>query len=332
MPSLPPLDPPPMSMSSIATSVPIPPSIPPPCKPPVLASDILREEVAPFRPAQRAVRAWLGAYALAFALAATASMYGFGAPMPGALEGAWVTAIVAAIAAIAPVPYAARASLAAIAGLVPLTLGALGEGPLAAIGFEGPVPSVAGIVLVTFLPGALLFRARYRAFRAARGILGIALALAAPALFFLGAGAIDAAADLVERVSDAAVLVASLAAFGGFMGEETTGGGNGVAALIVVTHALRLPIIAGSGLAAAIATGSSDDVARWIEHAAAIRYGLWGPPIAGIGEFIGSALVAYALFQLLAVLFAREARKVDVHRIVGPSAEGERMGSISSEE
>jgi len=330
MPSLAPLDPPPMSMSTISTSVAAPPSDPP-AKPPVLASDMLREEVAPIAPAQRAIRIWLGMLALAFALAAAASMLGLEARMPGGLEGTWATAIVAAIAAVIPAPYVARASLAAVAGLVPLVLGALGRGPLAAIGFEGPARSLTGVALVTLLPGALLFRARYRAFGAARWILGFALLLAAPALFFLGHGALESRVDLVTCVCDAAVVVASLAALGGFMGEETTGGCNGVAVLIIVIHALRVPVVALSGLAAAVVTGASDDVARELARASTAPYGVFDAPIAGVGEFIGATLVAHALYQLLAAVFAREARKVDVHRIVGPSADGERMGSISTE-
>jgi len=171
MDSVPPLSPPPPPMSTSS----LPPEVAPISvvpfsiiKPPVLASDILREEVAPIAPAQRAVRIWLAAYALAFAALAAASRMGFGPPSSTVFNGSIATAVVALAAALVPAPYAARASFALIAGLVPLALGAVGEGPLAAIGFQGRLAGALGVGLVTLLPGALFFRARYRAFRAAR--------------------------------------------------------------------------------------------------------------------------------------------------------------------
>jgi hypothetical protein len=279
-------------------------------KPPVLASDILREEVAPIAPAQRLVRIWLGLFALAFVAAAIASVEGFGPASPGVLAGSIATAIVATIGAFLPAPYAARASLAAIAGLVPLALGARGEGPLAACGFDGTLHAATGLVLVTALPGALLFRARYRAFRAARVILAVVLVFCIPAFAFLAMGAIDASATLLARASDGVVAVAVLTALFGFMGEETTGGCGGWATTLVLVHAGRV-------------------VLRTL--ALDTTYGHWGFVFAGIGEFVASTLVSFAIFQLLAALFAREARKVDVHRIVGPSADGERVHSMTSE-
>ena len=279
---------------------------------PVLASDILREEVAPIAPAQVLVRIWLGLFALAFVAAAVASFEGFGPASPGVFAGSVATAIVATIGAIVPAPYAARASLAAIAGLVPLAMGVRGEGPLAACDFDGTLHAATNLVLVTALPGALLFRARYRAFRAARVILAVVLVCSIPAFAFLALGAIDVSAPLLARVSDGVVAAAVLTALFGFMGEETTGGCGGWATTLVLAHAGRV-------------------VLRTLVFDTT-PYGRWGFVFAGIGEFVASTLVSYAIFQLLAALFAREARKVDVHRIVGPSADdSERMPSMSSE-
>src|SRR5205085_2614346 len=155
---------PPVSTTSLPLDArPLPPR-PAFVKPPVLASDILREEVAPIAPAQSAARIAVGCFGLAFACLALASFFGIVPRAPGIFLGSLGTALVAGVAVVVPAPYAARASMAAVAGLVPLTLGATGEGPLAAVGHEGSMRAGLGLVVVTVLPGVLLFRARYRAF------------------------------------------------------------------------------------------------------------------------------------------------------------------------
>ena len=282
-----------------------------PIKPPVLASDILREEVAPIAPAQRAVRIWLVGFALAFAAVAVASRLGFGPHSRNVFNGSLATAIVALLAALLPAPYAARASLAVIAGLVPLALGAAGEGPLAALGFEGGFWAASGLLLVTLLPGALFFRARYRAFRAARIILALTILASAPAMVGLALGAI-ADGEALPRIIHGTTLLIALTAFCGFMGEETTGACTAWALFVIFGHATRLGLQTLGG-------GSQ-------------LYGSWGFVVGAIGEFVAAALVAFAIFQLLAVAFAREARKVDVHRIVGPGAEDRPpLASMTSE-
>lgn len=275
-------------------------------RPPVLASDMLREEVAPIAPARRLIRVWLGTFALVFALAAVASRMGVTSQASGVFEGSVATAILAAIATLVPAPYAARAVIAAIAGLAPLLLGAASLGPLAAIGHEGALRSCAGLLLVTALPGALLFRARYRAFRAARGILAAALLACVPALYFLIVGALEADAALVARVADIAVVAATLTALFGFMGEETTGGCSNWAGLVLLVHAGRLASL------------------DWIPSpASSLPHGAWGHMVGAAGELAAGSLVAFALFQLLAVAFAAKARQVDIHRIAGADPDNE---------
>ena len=275
-------------------------------------------------PGQLAVRLGLVALAVAFAGAVPASLSGLGPRPPSVAAGSLATATVALLAALLPSPspgvvpphplrstYGARALLAVVAGLVPLALGALGEGPLGAIGFEGTARAAAGLLFVTLLPGALFFRARYRAFRAARVILGIAIVLAAPTMVWLGTGAFTDG-DLTERILDGVTLAASLTAFCGFMGEETTGGCTGWGLLVILAHAARL---------AARSFGEDGEL-----------FGPWGFAIGAAGEFIAATLIALAIFQLFAAVFAREARKVDVHRIVGPGAEDrEPLASITTE-
>ena len=297
---------PPMSMTTLPTdSTPPPPnSQRQPVAPPVLASDILRDDVAPIAPAQRLIILWLLLFSIAFGAAAVFSFLGI---FPASLlQTSAATAVIAAFAALLPVPYTIRALLAVTASLVPLVLGAHGEGPLAAMHGRGALFDQATLVALTILPGALLFRSRYRAFKVARVILALALLASIPAEIGFALTTIDAAAPLVTRVADGIVLLAVLGAGFGFMGAETTAFGAFWGALIVTTHA------AGIGLRAS----------GWIAGSAAfLGPHAWTYVAGGIGEWVAATLAAHAIFQLFAALLGKWARRVDVHQIVGVSAE-----------
>jgi hypothetical protein len=299
-----PTPPPPMSTSSLPASKRIPLRVPP-VKPPVLASDILREEVAPEAPARRAVRLASFAFAAISLVGAFAASIGFGATRlaaPGALEGAVGTALVAAIAAFAPLPYASRAIVAASAGVVPLALGAAGLGPLGRLADNGHGAAAAMALMATALPAALVFRSRYRAFRAARVILGVALALSVPAVILLALFAVDATQTLGERCVAGVGVLAAAAAMLGFMGPETSGGCAQWAALVVGAYAARP---AWRAVGSAWSGRNQDTVAL---------------TSAALGALVACTLVTFAVFQILAAALARQARKVDVHRAIGPGA------------
>jgi hypothetical protein len=280
----------------------------PPVRPPVLASDILREEVAPEAPAQRAIRVALLAFALMSLVAAFAASTvldaatGFaGARLnaPWAFEGAVATAIVAALAAFAPLPYALRAIVAATAGAVPLAMGAVQIGPLARLGDDGQTASIATLLMATALPAALVFRARYRAFRAARVILGVALAISFPAIILLVLRVADGGQPISARGVAAAGIVGAVAGTLGFMGPETSAGCMQWAALVVGAFAARP---AWGAVSSAWSGREQDTVAL---------------TTAALGSLVASTLVTFALFQILAAALARQARKVDVHRAIG---------------
>lgn len=297
---------PPMSMSTLPTDAvpPAPSSAPGPIAPPILASDILRDEVAPVAPAQRLIIAWLILFSLAFGTAAVFAWLGIFAHelfVPSV-----VLALVAGSAALLPIPYGTRAVLAAMASLVPLMLGAQGYGPLAAMRARGDWLDAWTIAALTFLPGVLLFRSRYRAFRTARILLGIALIVSIPAEVDFAVAALNVSLPLVTRISNGVVLVAVLGASFGFMGAETTGLSTLWGALIVTTHAAGIGLRAFGPL-----VGQPGLFAKDAELFVA----------GGFGEWIAATLAAHAIFQLLAVVSAKAARKVDVHRIVGVSAE-----------
>ncbi len=278
----------------------------PSVKPPVLASDILREEVAPRAPARTMIRIWLATFAAACALSAVAAKFGFGPHTRHVFEGSLATAGLAALGALVPAPYALRAILALIAGLALLVLGATDRGPLAPLGHEGLLPATAGLVLITALPASLLFRARYRAFRAARVILSISLAVAIPAATFAIFSAIDDSAPLEMRIANALLAAATATGFFGYMGEETTGGCGRWAAVVLFVYAGRVAVHA-------LPTETVHD-----------GYGEWGYLIAAAGTLAATTLAAFGFFQVLATLFADRAREVDVHRIAARSIPGER--------
>lgn len=307
----PPFERPPMSMSALPNIDSYPPSPPSSrpasIKPPILASDILRDEIAPVAPAQKLIILWSILFSVAFASAAIFSWVGL--TTDTVLVGSAITAVAAALAALLPAPYGLRALLAATAGLIPLALGVYGSGPLAAMRSRGNLIDIATLVALTFLPGVLLFRSRYRAFLIARILLGVALVLSLPAEIGFAMTALDEGAPLLVRAANGVVFVGVLGAASGFMGAETTGFGAFWGALIVTVHS--------AGMAARGLPALSDPPSTWISEK---HLGFFA---AGFGEWLAATLAAHAIFQLFAAFLAKQARKVDVHRIVGPSAETE---------
>jgi hypothetical protein len=288
-----------MSTTSLPDDAPSEPPPRPAVQPPVLASAILLEDVAPLRPAQRLLRAALASMAVVFACAGACGHLGI--TRNAGATGSLATAGVAFGFALARAPYAARAVMAIIVGLMPLTLGAAGEGPLAPHAGEPTWRAFAGLTLIALLPGVLLFRARYRALTAARILLGIAFALAAPAVVAATFGAFDASASIPIRIADASLAAAAFAGAFGFMGAETTGGGGVWAACIVAAAAGRVGCSAWT-----LAPGQNGANAA----------------MATLGFAAASMPVALGCMQLLAVWLAAGARrKVDVHKTVGPSEE-----------
>lgn len=282
-------------------------------RPPILASDILREEVAPRAPARTTIRVWLAAFAGACALSAVAAHLGFGPHTSRVFEGSLLTAAIAAVGAAVPAPYMVRAIVAVLAGSALLGLGALERGPLAPLGHQGVTHAISALALTTLLPAALLFRARFRAFRAARIVLTVALACALPAVVLGVLGALDASAPLPVRIADGAVAAAALTGLLGYMGAETSAGCDRWAALILVLGSLRVAVQAPQ-LLGAIAERSS--------LAADATDGAWGYVIAAILTLAATTIAAFGLFQILAIALGSRARTVDVHQIAAKPDRG----------
>jgi hypothetical protein len=218
------------------------------------------------------------------------------------LEGALATVLVAGVAALVPMPYAVRGVIAAAAGLLPLLLGATGRGPLGRLGDDGAGFAASLIVMGTLLPAALVFRARYRAFRAARTVLAFALTASLPAVLYLGSRALDSGAEAPTRAIALLGVASTLAATLGFMGPETSAGCSQWAAVVVGA------LFAQPAWRAGAATWSGRDADIVPLTAAAV------------GQLLAASLTVFALFQLLAAALATRAREVDVHQVVGAGA------------
>jgi len=196
--------------------IPKPAHLPTPA--PLLASEALRDELAPFEPGGSACRGWLLGNAIALALLGAALRLGAG---HGAIVGDAATISFSAAGALAalaglPFPYASRGAVALLVGAVLMTLGLRGAGPLAGLAWDGGVARDAlRLLALSVLPPVLLFRARYRIYGPARALLAVALMLALPYAVLEAALALDSGAAPVVR---AAAIASALAVASGGLG------------------------------------------------------------------------------------------------------------------
>ncbi|MBI4952933.1 MAG: hypothetical protein HY908_12945 [Myxococcales bacterium] len=282
---------------------------------PLLASQALIEDLAPEEPLKRSARFWCLGVAVAVAPLGAQPIVEDGAPAAsGILTFCYAGA--ALLTGALPLGYRLRATLMLLlAVVVGAVLGTLRLGPAQALGDAaaqwGALHAIAGIAL----PGALLFRARYRAYGHARRLLAMALALAAPFAVYM-AVTIARAEDPATRIAAVAALLAVGVSLLGFMGSETTGAGSYLAATVIaaITATLTAP------LAVALFARASE-----LEAEAPPTADLW--PLYSTLAF-GTTLVlgALGLCQLLAARWWRDARIIDLHA----AAKGDRpsMGSL----
>jgi hypothetical protein len=260
---------------------------------PLLASEALREDLAPLEPLKGAARVLcLGAAAMLGAVAALEVVFEGRtllavAPVQSALGSALLVGL-----AIAKVGYRARAAaMTALGGaLLVEALGGVGPaGGLRSSG-SGTFWELARILASTLLPAALLFRAHYRAYPRARLLLGWGLALALP--FVVRCGYIVLLGeDLAARLVAGATIGSVLLSLVGFMGAGTTA-------------------MAGAWAVSLLLALSLDIAARWFLPNASPGTHL----VTALGFLAGETLAAFGLFQLMASRLACDARKIDVLR------------------
>ncbi|HKQ68722.1 MAG TPA: hypothetical protein VJT73_05250 [Polyangiaceae bacterium] len=265
--------------------------------PPVLASDVLREDLAPLEPGRRASRLWDGVIALIYVGVAVCLRFDLG--MGGVSNEAGAVCLAAAAAsgatAIVPFSYLWRAAVGAVIGAGVVSLGLLGIGPLALL-VEPGSPSwleTFRVVTCVTIPAALLFRSHYRAYRKGRVLLALAFAVALPFLveksFLLTTG------PVMSRVGAGLAAAGALSGLLAFMSAPTT------AVTMWCAEALTALVAVDVGL-------------RQFYQAAPAGAGPLAYPLVALAFFAAVVPIALGLFQLLAAIYAREARLVDVHR------------------
>lgn len=258
---------------------------------PLLASEALIEDLAPRQPARRLARLLCLSLGLVFVAAGGLLELGPRAALSERTVPAVLLGGLAMVAGVTPVSYRQRAlalvTLAYVAGM----LGLRNLGPAAGIAPSGQLWGFFQLLASTVLPAALLFRARYRAYRRARWILGIAFVLSAP---FLAHGAASLLVDELHasHLGTVAALVATLAGLAGFMGAETTGAGSYVAVGIVASSALSL----GAQLLKRPGFAVFDAAVVLVAFLAVVT------------------MATVGLFQLLAARFAQDARRIDLRQ------------------
>lgn len=266
---------------------------------PLLASEALMEDLAPLEPAAGAARWWCAALGVGFL--ALGGFSAAGLRPGGALTAvpSLLLAVVAFVAVLPRVAYSQRAFAMVVLGLLAAALGLRGTGPAMGLGLGGVGWGLLRMSAAFTLGAALLFRARYRAYRGARRTLAAAFVISTPYVGYLVWHLTQSDLDLA-RLGAVIALAAILAALTGFMGSETTGAG------------------AFTGLA--VVAGLSTELAL---QALANPDAVWSPfrlvevVSAAVAFAVTAGIASLGCFQLLAWRFAADARLIDLHPKTG---------------
>ncbi len=259
---------------------------------PTLASEALREDLAPAEPGRVQFRFWLVGIAVALVGLGFAFRHGIGNP-----ELRWQAATVSFSAAgaliataLLPFGYGLRAGVSLAIGIGLMALGLRGSGPLSGIALDGGLlRDLTRLITLTFLPAALLFRAHYRAYRRARYMLAAALILSLPFVVTEGLLALNDSAEVVTRVAAGVNVLAVVCSLFGFTSSATSGGGSWWAMFVLFLVPVEIGLRQFTPLADAD-TG----------------YLLY--PATALGVQCASMLAALGLFQVVAARFGSHAR------------------------
>jgi hypothetical protein len=254
-----------------------------------LASEALKDELAPVEPLRVSARFWCAGMGPLFGALAVAPSW--------APQGKPIVEVGAAVAALAvaglPLSYRPRAVatvvLAACVGL----LGVLGIGPAAVVAYAVGEWGLLHLIAAAVLPAAVMFRGRYRAYAGARAILAAALALSLPLATYCGLQVEGGSVSV--QIASAVALLAVGSSLIGFMGSQTGIAGDWLAGVIVAAVMAQLLTQASVALMPSGAT-------EWVSISTSVA------------AFGGTAaLGAIGVFQLLASRHWQRARQVDVH-------------------
>ena len=255
------------------------PNVPIPPGPPILASDLLREQMRPSSPGEKALRVTT---VVLSALGAVAVL------LTGGLHPLTFVAlallIMTATLALAPMSYRARATALFVAGAVATGV-ALWQQTLQGIAPEGVILASATILL----SGSLLFRAYYRGARLAR--VAVTLGVLALGAWFFASGGHESLimldghwqswAPAITHLSFGLLALLSLMAF---MDSSTRGGSHVWAVAVLMLYSLHIAVLVASGLWPVDAGSPSIE----------------GPTIAAIlAGVVGTIVAGLALAQIL---------------------------------
>ncbi len=261
-------------------------------RPPILASEALREDLAPIEPAKTPLRIWCACLGLLLFLLGLALRHGLLDGPPDASTHALVVGASTVFAGVLPLPYAVRGAVAVLGGMAIMIAAFFGRGLLMGLVLPGThwQWEAARAAAAVALPATLLFRARYRAYRGARLALALGIALSVPASIHDALSLVSG--TLVVQIAAGLSLAAIAGSFLGFMGSGTTGASTLWAVAVLVT----------SGLWVMVRSLTPDSPPTLV-----LAHGY-----VGLVFLLSASLAVIGWFQLLAAAFARDARRVDV--------------------
>ncbi|MGB5283636.1 MAG: hypothetical protein WBN29_03945, partial [Polyangiales bacterium] len=259
------------------------PNMPIPPGPPILASDLLREQMRPSSPGEKALRS---ATVVLSALGAVAVLLIGGVHSLTFVSLAVL--IMAATLALAPLSYRGRAIALFLTGSVATGVG-LWQQSLQGIAPEGMILAGAAILL----SGSLLFRAYYRGARLAR--VAVTLGVVALGTWFFVSGGHESLVMLdghwqswAPAITHGSFGLLALLSLMAFMDNSTRGGSHVWAVAVLVLYAVHVAVLVASEL------WPVDPVPVSIE----------GPPIAAItAGTVGTIVAGLALAQILVAAY-----------------------------
>ena len=219
------------------------PNMPIPPGPPILASDLLREQMRPSSPGEKALRA---------TSVALSALGGLAVLLTGGLHPLTFVAlallIMTATLALTPMSYHVRAIGIFVAGGVATGV-ALWQQTLHGIAPEGVILAAATILL----SGSLLFRAYYRGARLAR--LAVTLGVLALGAWFFASGGHESLVTLEGHWQSWAPAITHLG-FGllallslmAFMDSSTRGGSHVWAVAVLALYSVHIALLVASGI------------------------------------------------------------------------------------
>lgn len=280
------------------TSLPHMPVPPVPLGPPILASDLLREQMRPSSPGDKALRGTTVALTTLGAVAALLA----GGVHPLTL-GALALLITMATLALTPMSYRGRAVGLFLVGAIATGV-ALWQQTLTGVAPEGSILAGATILL----SGSLLFRAYYRGARLAR--VAVTFGVLALGVWFFASGGAESLVTLegdwqswAPATTHMTFGLLALLSLMAFMDNSTRGGAHVWAVSVLVLYAVHIGLLVGRDV--------------WPAHGAEVS--IEGPTIAAIVTGVVGTLVAgMALAQVLVVAYQATSNRAKKRTSIAP--------------